>query len=126
MSAAPDSHHRGAARTHEALTMILFLVGLGLGLAGAIAGAILPARLRVLGSAACSSGACVTTFVAAARVLASGQVVTFRTTEILPLTGINLTLDPLGALFLATTAVVGLAASCYSIGYAKHAMRSRT
>jgi formate hydrogenlyase subunit 3/multisubunit Na+/H+ antiporter MnhD subunit len=50
----------------------------------------------------------------------------FHTNEILPLTGVNLALDPLGALFIATTAIVGFAASFYSIGYAQHAMRSRT
>jgi hydrogenase-4 component B len=106
--------------------MTLFLVGLGLGLAGAIVGAIFPVRPRVLGTAVCGSGACVVTFIAATRVLASGHSVTFHSGAILPLTGVDLTLDPLGALFIATTAVVGLAASCYSIGYAEQALRSRT
>jgi len=105
--------------------MTLFLVGLGLGLAGAIAGAILPSRVRVLGAAVGMSAACAATFVAATRILASGHGATFRTHEVLPLTGVNLALDPLGALFIATTAIVGFAASCYSIGYAEHALRSR-
>jgi len=106
--------------------MTLLLVGLGLGLAGAIAGAILPVRVRVLGTAVCSSGACVMTFGAATRVLATGHAVTLHSAAVLPLTGIDLRLDPLGALFIATTAGVGLAASCYGVGYAEHALRSRT
>ena len=63
---------------------------------------------------------------AAAQVLASGHSVNFHSGAVLPLTGVDLTLDPLGALFIATTAVVGLAAICYSVGYAEHALRSRT
>jgi len=106
--------------------MTLFLVGLGLGLAGAMAGATLPARLRVITTAVCGSGACVVTFAAATRVLASNHSVNFHSGAVLPLTGIDLTLDPLGALFIATTAVVGLAAICYSVGYTEHALRSRS
>lgn len=106
--------------------MSLFLAGLCLGLAAAVLGAMLPLRLRVLVASVFSSAACVVTFIAAVRTLASGGVATYRTSQILPFTGVDLSLDALGALFIATTAVVGLAASCYSVGYAEHAQRSRT
>jgi len=104
----------------------LLLVGLGLGLAAALAGALTSARVRVLAAAVCSSGACVAAFVAAGRVLISGQTSTFRSLALLPFTGVSLSLDPLAALFIATTAVVGLAASCYGVGYAERGPRSRT
>jgi formate hydrogenlyase subunit 3/multisubunit Na+/H+ antiporter MnhD subunit len=35
-----------------------------------------------------------------------------RVPPVLPLTGVVLSLDPLGAVFVVTTAVVGAAASC--------------
>jgi hydrogenase-4 component B len=103
----------------------LFLGGLGLGAAGTLAGAALPARARVPAAAVLSIGACVAAFAAAADVLASGRTITAGTTEILPLTGVTLSLDPLGALFVVTTAVVGAAVSCYAAGYAAHGGRSR-
>lgn len=108
------------------MSIALLLAGLGLGLAGALAGAILTSRARVLGAATCTSAGCAAAFLAAGRVLVSGQASTFRSAAILPLTGVRLSLDPLGALFVATTAVVGLAASCYSVGYAAHGSTSRT
>jgi hydrogenase-4 component B len=98
----------------------LFLGGLGLGAAGALAGAALPARARVLAAAVLTSGGCIAALAAAARVLASGGTVTVRSAEVLPLTGVTLSLDPLGAVFVITAAVVGAAASCYNVGYAAH------
>ena len=108
------------------MTVALFLGALGLGLAGSLAGATLPARRRVFAATALSSMACVVAFVGAGEVLLSGRSGAFSSSEILPLTGVNLLLDPLGALFVATTAVVGLAASCYSVGYAGNSLRSRS
>jgi len=73
-----------------------------------------------------SAAACLAALVGAGQVLISGHSYTLRIAEILPLTGVNLSLDPLSALFVATTAVVGLAASCYSVGYGSHSAPSRT
>ena len=103
-----------------------YLIGLGAAGAAALLGATLPARSRVLGTAALSAAACVCAFLAAGQVLVSGHAWSAHSTELLPLTGVSLSLDPLGALFVATTAVVGLAASCYTIGYAAHSTPSRT
>jgi formate hydrogenlyase subunit 3/multisubunit Na+/H+ antiporter MnhD subunit len=72
-----------------------------------------------------TAGGCAAAFAAAASLLASGGTVTIRSAAILPLTGVTLSLDPLGAVFVITTAVVGVAASCYNVGYAAHAGRSR-
>ncbi len=102
-----------------------YLIGLGAAGAAALLGAALPTRSRVLGTAVFSSAACVATLLAAGQVLVSGHGWSAHTAEVLPFTGMSLSLDPLSALFIATTAVVGLAASCYTIGYAAHSTPSR-
>jgi hydrogenase-4 component B len=104
----------------------LFLGGLGLGAAGSLAGGVLPARVRVPAASVLAAAGCAAALAAAARVLVSGEAVTARSAEILPLTGVTLSLDPLGAVFVITAAVAGAAASCYNIGYAAHGGGSRT
>jgi formate hydrogenlyase subunit 3/multisubunit Na+/H+ antiporter MnhD subunit len=96
----------------------LLLGGLGLGAAGSLAGVALPARARGPAAAVLTAGACIAAFAAAARVLASGVTVTASSAQVLPLTGVTLSLDPLGAVFVITAAVLGAAASCYAVGYA--------
>ncbi len=108
------------------MSAALLLGGLGLGAAGSLAGAALPVRARVPAASVLTAGGCAAAFAAAARVLASGEVITARSAEILPLTGATLSLDPLGAVFVITTAVVGAAACCYNVGYAAHGGGSRT
>ena len=108
------------------MSAALLLGGLGLGAAGSLAGGALPARSRVPAASALTAGACIAAFAAAARVLASGEAVTARSAEILPLTGVTLSLDPLGAVFVITAAVTGAAASCYNIGYAARGGGGRT
>lgn len=102
-----------------------FLGGLGLGAAGALAGLALPTRVRVPAAAVITLSACVAAFAAGAGVLTGAGTITFRSTAVLPLTGVMLSLDPLGAVFVVTTAVVGAAACCYSVGYAGHGVRGR-
>jgi len=103
----------------------LLVAGLGLGGGGAAAGAVLPARARVPGAAVLTGAACVVACAAAAGVLTSGKPVTVHSAEILPLTGVTLSLDPLGAVFVLTTALVGAAVSCYAAGYPARSMKSR-
>ena len=102
------------------MSAVLFLGGLGLGAAGSLAGGVLPARVRVPAASVLTAAGCAAAFAAAARVLVSGEAVTAHSAEILPLTGVTLLLDPLGAVFVITAAVAGAAASCYNIGYAAH------
>ena len=107
------------------MSATLLVASLGLGGGGAAAGAVLPARARVPGAAVLTGAACVAAGAAAAGVLASGEPVTAHSAEILPLTGVTLSLDPLGAVFVLTTAVVGAAVSCYAAGYPARSMKSR-
>ena len=102
-----------------------YLAGLVAAGAGALLGAALPARHRVPGAALASAVACLAALLGAGQVLASGRPFALRLAEVLPLTGAELSLDPLGALFVAATAVVGLAVSCYSVGYGAHAPAGR-
>ncbi len=107
------------------MSATLLLGGFGLGIAGSMAGAGLPARARVPAAAVLTAGACTVVLAVAVRVLASGGTVTARSAAILPLTGVTLSLDPLGAVFVITAAVVGVAASCYNVGYAAHGSGNR-
>ncbi|MGH7174878.1 MAG: proton-conducting transporter membrane subunit, partial [Minisyncoccia bacterium] len=58
--------------------------------------------------------------VAAVDVLSGGPPLTYTTRQFLPMTGVTFRLDALGALFVAVTAVVVIAAVIYLIGYAPH------
>ena len=106
--------------------MTAYLIGIGIAVVAALVGAVLPDRHRLPGAAALSAAACVAVLVGAVHVLVSGHTSGLHTAQVLPLTGVDLSLDPLGALFIATTAGVGLAASWYSVGYGAHATPSRT
>lgn len=99
------------------MSALFFLVGLGLGTAGAVAGLVLPGRVRAQSAAALTAAGCAAVFAASARVLVTGVPVTGRSAAILPLTGVVISLDRFGAVFAAITAVVGAAASCYAAGY---------
>ena len=93
------------------MSAALLLGGFGLGAAGSVAGAVLPARIRMPAAAVLTAAGCAAAAAAAAKVLASGGTVTAGSAAVLPLTGITLSLDPLGAVFLITASVVGVAAS---------------
>jgi len=59
-------------------------------------------------------------------VLSSGHVISLSTTAILPLTGVTLVLNPLGALFVISISVVALASTLYWLGYASHGLDTRS
>ncbi len=71
--------------------------------------------------AACACGLAV-----ASHVLATGEVASFHTDRLLPLSGLSLGLDRFGVLFVAVTAVVGMCAMVYRLGYHGHGLSSRT
>jgi len=123
--AGSGGDHAGAARADRTVSVVLFLVCLGLGAAGAVAGLVLPGQVRALAAAVLTSSGCGLAFAAAAKVLISGIPATARSAAILPLTGVVISLDRFGAVFVATAAVVGVAASCYSAGYLARGHRSR-
>ena len=103
-----------------------FLAALVLCGAAALVGAGLPRRVRVAGSALLGAAGCLIALAVALRTLIAGDTLTWHTTQILPFTGLSLSLDPLAAWFILASSFVGLAACLYNVGYAKGAMASRS
>lgn len=106
-------------------TGALLGTGAALGLAAAAAGAILPRRSRVVAAAVLVWAACGLEAAAAIHVLASGRPVVVHSAALLPLTGVDVVLDPLGALFVLLVAVVAVPATLHGIGYASHGLDGR-
>ena len=107
------------------MTMALLLASLALCLLGALLALTLGEPTRVKMTALVGAIACVGAFSAALRVLLSGTSASLHSTLILPLSGIDLAIDPLGATFVAVTALVGFASCLYYVGYAKEESGSR-
>ena len=106
--------------------MGLFLAALALCAGAALSAAVLPLRWRVAVSAMLGSLGCLLAVGVALRVLIIGDTVTFDTAQVLPMSGLSLTLDPLAAWFVLASSFVGVGACLYNVGYAKGAMASRT
>ena len=106
--------------------MTLFLAALGLCAGAAVSAAALPRRWRVAVSSALGSLGCLVAFSVALRILVGGDAVSFQSAQLLPMTGVSLSLDPLGAWFVLASSFVGVAACVYNVGYARGAMTSRS
>ena len=103
------------------------LIGTGaFALAGSLAGAALPRRPRAAVVAAGSVGASLCALGAAIAVLTAGRPFTARVPSLLPLSGVTIWLDPLGAMFIVATAVLTVPVSVYGIGYARSCPAGRT
>src|SRR5262249_55580218 len=97
---------------------ILFLVMITSWVAGAIASLVTGrsafARSVAALGAGIGSAACLSLGV---RALATGQALTLSSARMLPVSGLMLRLDGLGAFFLGIIGLIGLAASIYGFGY---------
>jgi formate hydrogenlyase subunit 3/multisubunit Na+/H+ antiporter MnhD subunit len=96
------------------------------GCAAAIAGGALPVRTRVGAAVVLTWGACAAALIGAVHVFQTGHTVVLNSTRILPITGVTMALDPLGAIFVVITSVVAIASTLYWLGYASHGLSSRT
>jgi hydrogenase-4 component B len=103
-----------------------FIIAVAAGVTAIIAGATLPPRSRVLTAGVLTWVVCVAALVSAIDVLHSGHSMVLHSSQILPLTGVIMVLDPLGAVFVVVTAVVSIAVTIYWLGYARHGLSSRT
>jgi formate hydrogenlyase subunit 3/multisubunit Na+/H+ antiporter MnhD subunit len=92
----------------------------------AILGGALPESSRVGAAVALTWVSCAAALVAAVSVLSSGHVIALSTSTILPLTGVTVVLNPLGALFVIAISVVALASTFYWLGYASHGLATRS
>jgi formate hydrogenlyase subunit 3/multisubunit Na+/H+ antiporter MnhD subunit len=101
----------------------LALSGLGVavavGVLTAVLAVVVPVQVRaaVTGAGTALTGA---VGVVAGIAAVTGQSFTLALPGLLPLSGVVLALDPLGAVFLAVTGGVAVAAGVYGIGYARH------
>jgi formate hydrogenlyase subunit 3/multisubunit Na+/H+ antiporter MnhD subunit len=98
------------------------LIGIGASLTGAAA----PARIRTRLGSALTIAACIAALVAATEVLRTGHAATVSTDRLLAVGGFSLSLDRFGALFVAVSAIIGIAASIFRLGYLGHGLSSRT
>ncbi len=105
--------------------MPVLLVGLGLGLAAPLVGALAPARGRTLLAGGLSAAAGVLAAVAALGVLLGGPVLRARASGLLPLAGASVRLDALSAAFEVAVALVVVTAALFSMGYTHGASASR-
>jgi hydrogenase-4 component B len=95
------------------------------GLIGCVAGLTLPLRSRTFVVATSTTFVGVAATVAGLSVLVSGSQVVARWHDVLPLAGVTIDLDPLGAWFVFVAGVVIVATGVYSFGYCDHALRGR-
>lgn len=100
--------------------------GAALGLVASAAGACLPRTWRVKTAAVVLWGECVLEGAAAVHVLASGRSVVLHSAQVLPVTGVDIALNQLGALFVLLVAAVAVPATLHGVGYARHGLDSRT
>jgi formate hydrogenlyase subunit 3/multisubunit Na+/H+ antiporter MnhD subunit len=96
------------------------------GFAAAVVGGALPMRSRVGAAVSLTWVSCAAAMFAAVSVLHSGRAIVLTSTRILPLTGVTLVLNPLGAVFVISIAVVALASTLYWLGYASHGLSTRS
>ena len=104
----------------------LIVAGAVFGLGAGVSGAVLPRPYRVTMAAILIWGACALEAAAATHVLVTGHPIVLGSAELLPLTGVDLVLNPLGALFVLLVAIVAVPASLHGIGYARHGLATRT
>ncbi|MDR3648743.1 MAG: proton-conducting transporter membrane subunit [Acidimicrobiales bacterium] len=104
----------------------LIVAGAALGLGAGVSGAALPRRFRVTAAATLVWGACALEAAPAVHVLATGHPIVLRSAELLPFTGVDLVLNPLGALFVLLVAIVAVPATLHGIGYAQHGSATRS
>lgn len=102
-----------------------FLTACVAGGAASAAGAALPLRRRALVVGVLSVIMAAAGLAGAVEVLASGHPFTAHLPSLLPLAGVELSLDPLGAIFVAATAGIAIATAIYGIGYARYGTSGR-
>ncbi|MHB8431675.1 MAG: hypothetical protein ACYDDZ_14320, partial [Acidimicrobiales bacterium] len=83
------------------------------GVAAAVFGAVLPRRLRVTTAVVLVWSACSFEAAAAVHVLAVGKPIVAHSRELLPVTGVDVVLNPLGALFVLLVVMVAVPATMH-------------
>jgi len=97
-----------------------------LGLGAAVAGASLGGRARAWAAGGLTALMAVSGLVAGLAVIVDARAFSARIPSLLPLSGVTVVLDPLGAFFVVVAAVVAIPVSLYGIGYSSHGPAGRT
>jgi formate hydrogenlyase subunit 3/multisubunit Na+/H+ antiporter MnhD subunit len=90
-----------------------------------LAGLVAPERSRTTLVGWLSALMAAAAGVAAVATLTGGARMSVYLAGVLPLAGVRLELDPLGAVFVAATALVALPASIFAVGYCRHGLSGR-
>ena len=107
--------------------MSVWLAAMALcGFLGAACGAISPKERRAAVIAAFTIFASLCGLVVSTQVMYSGNPANIETLQILPITGVRLHLDSVGALFVAVISVVAIAVVIFNVGYSRVHPQSRT
>ena len=106
------------------VTGVALVAALVAGFGGGVAGLVVPRTVRpvVVGACVAAAGALATLAGVAAM---AGVAWSAALPWLLPLTGVELAVDPLGGVFLAVTGAVAVAAGVYGIGYARGGLDGR-
>src|SRR5665647_925289 len=122
----PRSDHSSTAESYRAVSNVSLVITAAAGSAAAIAGGALPDKTRVWAAVVLTWGSCIAALFGALAVLHTGQSLVLNSSQILPLTGVTMVLDPLGTVFVVVTTVVAIASTLYWLGYASHGLSTRT
>jgi hydrogenase-4 component B len=96
------------------------------GCGGAACAAAAPNNARAVLVAVFTIGASLCGLMVSVWVIQSGHPVHLATSQMLPFNGVELRLDPVGALFVGLTAVVAIAVVIFNVGYSRFHTMSRT
>ncbi|MHB8439012.1 MAG: proton-conducting transporter transmembrane domain-containing protein [Acidimicrobiales bacterium] len=103
----------------------LVVAGATTGVAAGAVGAALPRRWRFTSAALLVWLACAFEAAAAVHVMATGRHIVLHSATLIPITGVDIELNQLGALFVLLVAGVAIPATLHGIGYARHGLDSR-
>ena len=119
---------RDHCRSTSHFTVVsLFLVAMaGFGLLGAAIGTMVPKNTRAAVAAVFTVVTALCGLVVSISVVRTGHAVHLATSQLLPITGVQLRLDPVGGLFVTLTSVVAIAVVIFNVGYSRRHAMSRT
>jgi hydrogenase-4 component B len=125
MSTCTRRHYCGPSTALTVMTMWLVAMA-ACGCVGAACAAAAPNDARAVLVAIFAVGASLCGLIVSVWVVQSGHPVHLATSQILPFNGVELRLDPVGALFVGLTAVVAIAVVIFNVGYSRGHAMSRT
>jgi hydrogenase-4 component B len=125
MSAYTCGHNCGSSTALTVMT-VWWVAMAACGSVGGACAATAPKDARAVLVAVFTVAASLCGLIVSVGVVQSGRAVHLTTSQILPLNGVQLRLDQVGALFVGVTAVVAIAVVIFNVGYSRRHAMSRT